>query len=469
MYSHRLLILLTLVMALTDLAVVVLSVAVAYYLRFETTLLPAPEERHSWQGYLSFVAVEALVFLIVFAARGMYHIRRNASRVDELQKVSVGVAIGALLTLGIVAFTARDLPYSRAVMAISWLAAVSLLWLARLLQFWLHGRLRRLGLGTERVLLVGSGQVARAVLEKIQNAPTWGYQVVGFVTDWSIPNATQLDNVPSLGSVDQVDTIVLNEGITEVIIAEPGLSHQQVLDIVRRLDRRKVSIQVFPDVFQLISSQVTISDLHGLPLVSVGDAALRGWRFAVKRVVDVVVSGIVLVLLSPVLLLIALLIKLTSPDGPVFFVQDRVGLDGRPLWVIKFRSMRPDAEDATGPVWATRGDPRSTRLGRLLRRFSLDELPQFVNVLIGDMSIVGPRPERPYFVEQFSQRIPNYWDRHREKAGLTGWAQVNGLRGDTSVEERTAYDLWYVENWNLWLDFKIMLRTIPAIFRSTHA
>jgi exopolysaccharide biosynthesis polyprenyl glycosylphosphotransferase len=179
--------------------------------------------------------------------------------------------------------------------------------------------------------------------------------------------------------------------------------------------------------------------------------------------VDVVISFAVLILVSPFMLMTALLIKLTSHDGPVFLVQERVGLDGRPFQMIKFRSMRPDAEKATGPVWAKKGDPRRTRFGTLLRRFSIDELPQFINVLFGDMSVVGPRPERPHFVEQFSMSVPRYLERHREKSGITGWAQVNGLRGNTSVEERTAYDLWYVENWTLWLDVKIMLRTMLAI------
>jgi exopolysaccharide biosynthesis polyprenyl glycosylphosphotransferase len=456
---------LALVMAAVDAAMVAVALAVAYWVRFGTTLLPEPEEAHPWDRYLPLLAVQAAVMVAVLATRGLYHIRRNASRVDELQRLATGVAVGAVVTVGIVAFTERDFPYSRGVLALSWLLAVPALLLGRLLQFWLQGRLRRLGVGAERVLLVGSGEVAQAVLAKISHAPDWGYQVVGFVADWSSPRATQLEGVPSLGNLDHIDEVVHRHRVTEIIIADPELTHQQVLDIVRRIDTREVSIQVFPDMFQLLSSQVTISDLHGLPLLSIHDATLRGWRATVKRVVDVVVSALVLVLISPFLLLVALLIKVTSPGGPVFYVQERVGLDGRPFWVIKFRSMRVDAEHASGPVWATRSDPRTTLLGRWLRRFSIDELPQFINVLLGDMSVVGPRPERPHFVHQFSQRIPNYWDRHREKAGLTGWAQVNGLRGDTSIEERTAYDLWYVENWNLWLDFKIMLRTIPAIFR----
>ncbi|MBC7262104.1 MAG: exopolysaccharide biosynthesis polyprenyl glycosylphosphotransferase [Chloroflexi bacterium] len=221
-------------------------------------------------------------------------------------------------------------------------------------------------------------------------------------------------------------------------------------------------------MFQIIASEISIDDLNGLPLLTVRDVALRGWRLAVKRAMDIVVSAATLILLSPLMLLIALLIKLDSP-GPVFYTQERMGLDAKPFQILKFRSMRVDAEQQTGPVWATRNDPRVTRLGAFIRRYSLDELPQFINVLLGDMSLVGPRPERPVFVEQFRQIVPRYMERHKEKAGITGWAQVNGLRGDTSIVERTKYDLWYIENWSLLLDIKILIKTFFNIFRDKNA
>jgi exopolysaccharide biosynthesis polyprenyl glycosylphosphotransferase len=198
------------------------------------------------------------------------------------------------------------------------------------------------------------------------------------------------------------------------------------------------------------------------------DVALRGWRLTVKRVLDFIGSAVALVMLSPLMMFVAILIKLDSA-GPVFFTQERMGLDGKRFMMLKFRSMRADAEDETGPVWATPNDTRRTRLGTFIRRLSIDELPQFINVLLGDMSLVGPRPERPVFVEQFRQSIPRYMDRHREKAGITGWAQVNGLRGDTSIIERTKYDLWYIENWSVALDFRIIARTFINIFTDRNA
>jgi exopolysaccharide biosynthesis polyprenyl glycosylphosphotransferase len=215
-----------------------------------------------------------------------------------------------------------------------------------------------------------------------------------------------------------------------------------------------------------MASEVGIGDLGGLPLLTMRDVALQGWKLTLKRGLDVVLSAIALVLMSPFLLLAALLVKLDSP-GPIFYIQERMGLDARPFKMIKFRSMRMDAE-MDGPGWTTPNDPRRTKLGSLLRRFNIDELPQLINVLIGDMSLVGPRPERPVYVEQFRQSIPRYMDRHREKAGITGWAQVNGLRGDTSIIERTKYDLWYIENWSLALDIKILIRTLAQWLLGTN-
>jgi exopolysaccharide biosynthesis polyprenyl glycosylphosphotransferase len=216
-----------------------------------------------------------------------------------------------------------------------------------------------------------------------------------------------------------------------------------------------------------MAGAISISELGGLPVLTVRDIALRGWRRVAKRILDVVGSMVGLVFLSPLMVMVAVLVQLES-RGPVFYVQERMGLDARPFPIIKFRSMRANAEK-DGPGWTTEGDPRRTKVGNLLRKTNIDEFPQLINVLIGDMSLVGPRPERPVYVEQFRRSIPRYMDRHREKAGMTGWAQVNGYRGDTSIAERTKYDLWYIENWSLSLDVKILVRTFLQFFRSPNA
>jgi Undecaprenyl-phosphate glucose phosphotransferase len=326
-------------------------------------------------------------------------------------------------------------------------------------------RLRERGTLAQRLIIVGGGSMAQRVLDGVQSTLELGYRVVGFVAD-DVPTGN-IKGLPVLGPTDEIGSIVDRVYPDEVIIALPEASHQEILSLISRCEKGGVSIKVFPDVFQALASEVSIDTVGELPLVTVRDIALRGWKLTLKRAVDLVISAIVLVFLSPLMLAVALLIKLDS-RGPVFFTQERMGLDARPFQIVKFRSMRADAEES-GPGWTVRDDPRRTRLGRIIRRLSIDELPQLVNVLVGDMSMVGPRAEQPAFVEQFMQVVPRYMERHKEKAGLTGWAQINGLRGDTSIAERTRFDLYYIENWSLLLDLKIMLKTIPHLLRDDHA
>jgi Undecaprenyl-phosphate glucose phosphotransferase len=306
-----------------------------------------------------------------------------------------------------------------------------------------------------RVIVVGSGDIGQMILQKLLHSPGMGYRVVGVVNGRA---HTSLHGVPMLGTVDQLPDLIVTHDIDEVIIGEPEATHQHLLRLIALCERGGAEIKIFPDVFQILASEMSIGDLNGLPLLNVRDVALRGWRLGLKRAMDVVGSAVGLIVLSPFLLLLAVLIKLDSP-GPVFYAQARMGLDAQPFWCLKFRSMCQDAEH-DGPGWTVKDDPRCTRIGAFLRRTNLDELPQLINVLLGEMSLVGPRPERPVYVEQFRRSIPRYMERHREKAGLTGWAQVNDLRGDTSIAERTKYDLWYIENWSLMLDIKILLRTL---------
>ena len=297
-------------------------------------------------------------------------------------------------------------------------------------------------MGDDRVLLIGAGEIGQMLMNKILHQPKLGYQIIGVVDAGKSGHPAAMDGVPTLGALADVPWIIDRYGIDDVIIGLPESSHQELVNIISLCEREKVGIRVFPDVFQFMASEVTIGDLGGLPLLTIRDVALQGWKLVLKRSMDIVVSGVTLVAISPFMLMAALLIKLDSP-GPVFYSQERMGLDAIPFKIIKFRSMRVDAEQS-GPGWTTPDDPRKTKLGAFLRRFNIDELPQLINVLVGDMSLVGPRPERPVYVEQFRQIIPRYMDRHREKAGITGWAQVNGLRGDTSIVERTKYDLWYI-------------------------
>ncbi|MBK6434069.1 MAG: undecaprenyl-phosphate glucose phosphotransferase [Anaerolineae bacterium] len=408
-------------------------------------------------NYLPILPLQVASILIVFLMQRLYYRRHNAPYLDEFYTLFGAVSIATLMSVAFTSLLFRDqIDYHRWMMIYLWALTLLLVTLGRILVTRALRLLQARGIGQGRVLLIGTGDAGRMILQKILHTPNLGYHIVGVVD--SNVSAAPVEAVPLLGTPADIPQIIEDYRVDEVIVALPEASHQEILGIVSMCEREKVSIRVFPDVFQIMANEVSISDFGGLPLLTVRDVALRGWKLALKRTVDVVGASLTLLFISPVMMLTALLIKLESP-GPVFYVQERMGLDAKPFPMLKFRSMRADAE-TNGPGWTVKNDPRRTRFGAIIRRISLDELPQFINVLVGDMSLVGPRPERPVYVEQFRQRIPRYMDRHREKAGLTGWAQVNGLRGDTSVVERTKYDVWYIENWSLALDFKIMIQTV---------
>ncbi|MFQ5854218.1 MAG: undecaprenyl-phosphate glucose phosphotransferase [Anaerolineae bacterium] len=452
-----------------DVAMVILTFVAAYKLWVLFPLRPIIDMA-PFQDYLIMLGVQIVVTLTVFFFYKMYHRTRIISYFDEVSRVFAGVSIATVTTVALTSFffknSVLEVDYSRGMVVYAWGLTVILVMVGRALYGVMAGMLRSHGVGRERVLIVGAGDVGQQMVRRAQTSPWLGYEVIGFVD--GVSGRDRVQGVPILGTPDDLSHIIDRYSISEVMIARPEADHKELLSIIDHCQDKKVTIKVFPSVFQIMASEVRLGDLNGLPLLTVRDSALRGWRLGLKRGVDIVVAGATLVLLSPVMLVMALLIKLDSP-GPVFYIQERMGLDAKRFPMIKFRTMRQDAEAETGPVWATADDPRKTRLGAILRRTSLDELPQFINVLLGEMSVVGPRPERPVFVEEFQKQIPRYMGRHREKAGITGWAQVNGLRGDTSIEERTKYDLWYTENWSLWLDFKIMLKTLVQALRDRHA
>jgi exopolysaccharide biosynthesis polyprenyl glycosylphosphotransferase len=436
-----------------------LAFVLGYFLRAELPLPAIPVNPPPLSNYLPMMIVHVVTILVVFYFGRMYHQRRAASRIDVGYAIAQNVSIGTLLAIALESLAFKnsglELDYPRGVIVYAWLLGILFTILGRELQRLITIYLRDRGVGRDNVLIIGSGEVAQAVVEKIRFSPNLGYNIVGAVNG---APGTLIADVPIIGTTGQLPELIDQYEVDEVIIALPEASHRELVQLVSKCQRGKVSIKVYPDIFAYIAGGLTVDDLNGLPLLSVRDVALRGWKLSLKRAMDIVGSTIGLVLLSPFLVLTAILIKLESP-GPVFFVQERMGLDGRPFPIIKFRSMRQDAE-RSGPGWTVQDDPRVTRVGRFLRATNWDELPNLINVFFGQMSLVGPRAEQPYYVERFREYIPRYMERHREKAGMTGWAQVNGMRGDTSIPERTKYDLWYVENWSLWLDIKIVLRTI---------
>ncbi len=448
-----------------DVALTCLAFVLAYFLR--------PREATPNQVippftyYLGMMVLSVIALVAVFFFYRLYHLNRGITRLDELYSVASATSISIIVGMALTTFVYRtEIDYPRTMIVYFWVSAIVLVGLGRVAHHTFRSAMYRRGWDESRLLIVGAGDAGQTILEKIRVSPQLGYRPVGFLDYERVGEMTL--GLPVLGGVDQLGDIVREHKIDEVIIALPEASHQDLLSIISRCEDGRVNIKIFPDVFQIMAAEVNVGDLNGLPLLTMRDIALRGWRLTAKRIVDIVLSAIVLVFISPLLMLIALLVKIDS-RGPALYWQERMGLDARSFPCFKFRSMRQDAEAETGPVWATRDDPRRTRAGAFLRKYSLDELPQFINVFLGHMSLVGPRPERPMFVDQFRQQIPRYMERHQLKAGITGWAQVNGLRGDTSIWDRTKYDLYYIEHWSLWLDFKIMILTALRFLRDPAA
>ncbi|MCU0520083.1 MAG: undecaprenyl-phosphate glucose phosphotransferase [Anaerolineae bacterium] len=459
-----------LALIITDAVMASLAFAVAYLLRRAIPIPDPAEGMGPLIEHVSMLVIHVLSVLSVYFFADLYSLAK-ASRVDELSGILVGCTIGTLIGVAVDSLALRDFvvgrDYSRMMVLYAWLLSVVLIALGRLLNDLWRRRVIRRGVGRRRVLLVGVGDIARMILQKMLWMPELGYDAVGVIT-LRDDEGQDLLGVPVVGKGADLARAIDDYAVDEVIIALPeDTAHRDLLWLISQCERGRVTVRVYPDLFQIMAGAISISELGGLPVLTVRDIALRGWRRVAKRILDVVGSMVGLVFLSPLMVMVAVLVQLES-RGPVFYVQERMGLDARPFPIIKFRSMRANAEK-DGPGWTTEGDPRRTKVGNLLRKTNIDEFPQLINVLIGDMSLVGPRPERPVYVEQFRRSIPRYMDRHREKAGMTGWAQVNGYRGDTSIAERTKYDLWYIENWSLSLDVKILVRTFLQFFRSPNA
>jgi Undecaprenyl-phosphate glucose phosphotransferase len=444
--------------------------ALAYFVRFETGLIPVTKGYPPFSQYATLAPFVGLLVPLAFQTQGLYRLRRGRSRVDDFFAVFVGtivaIVLGLIGTLYVQTYLASDAAKDRGAYEVSqyvWalflVLNVALAYGARALVRGALERRWRAGVGVKRVLIAGAGDLGRLVADKILEHAELGFRVAGFVDDSATGDHIGYRGLPLLGTLDETGEICQRERIDEVYVALPLEAHARMLTVIEQASRELSDIHVVPDLLQFMALRARLEDLDGVPIVSIHDVPLQGLNSALKRVIDVAISGVAILLLSVPAGIIALLVRLTSP-GNVFYRQERMGLDGKAFTVYKFRSMYANAEVDSGPVWARDDDPRCTPIGRLLRRWDLDEIPQFWNVLKGEMSIVGPRPERPFFVQQFKQRIPQYMLRHKVKAGITGWAQVNGWRGNTSIEKRIEYDLYYIENWSVGLDLKIMWLTL---------
>lgn len=451
---------------LTDAAEIIASFVIAYHLRFSLGLLPTEGVQPSLRDYFPGMVAAAVIWLLLLSRNGLYRMGQTRCLGDQLVAVFRTCALSFLLFLA-ATFFFRDRSYSRFVIASAWFLTVFFLSLNRTVFLRAVSRwLTRRGIGVTRVAVVGRGPHTEKILHNLTFRPPPGIVLVGSIGTGSIRfNGKE---IPDLGPVECVGDLLSAHRIDRLIITVPFEHHEQILEVLRECTKRKVSYDIVPDLFGMITTGFHATDLGGVPLLVFRSRPIDGWGAVAKRVMDVTVSAFLLVALAPLFAVIAFAIWRDS-GRPILFGQKRVGMDNRVFTMYKFRSMRVDAEEASGPVWATPDDPRRTKVGRFLRKWSLDELPQLWNVLRGDMSLVGPRPERPFFVERFREQVPRYLERHRVRAGLTGWAQVNGLRGNTSIEERTRFDIYYVENWSLWFDLKVLARTLVEWVKSRNA
>ena len=437
-----------------------LAMVCAYFLRFQFELIPVTKGQQAITSYLELLPIVTIVFPLAFAVQGLYSVRPTRSKAEEWLQVAIGSIVATVVLSGVLLWVrpgSPDVLYSRATLAIFLVCAIVLVILGRTLVRVFVERRHRLGKDLDRVLIAGNGELARAVVDRINaHRDELGFRVAGYLRNG---DDGQLAGLECLGIIADAENVVDAQKIDHVFVALPHASSQAMMALLDRLVRTPVSIHVVPDLLQFMVLRSRVEDIDGLPTINLSETPLEGWSRIVKRGFDLLVSGISLVVLSPVMALVALAIWFED-RGPVFYRQVRMGLDGKSFDILKFRSMRAGAEDDTGAVWADREDPRRTKVGRLIRAWSLDELPQLWNVVMGDMSVVGPRPERPQFVEQFRAEYPHYMLRHKVRAGMTGWAQVHGWRGNTSIRMRIEHDLYYIENWSLMLDMKILFLTV---------
>lgn len=448
-----------LILALLDALVIVVAFAGAYFFRFGLVPMLPGIGRPPFEPYLYPLPVVVVLWLTILKALGLYGRRGRNFGWDTIFALLGGVLLGSVF-LSAVGFVYRGFSYSRLVLLVAAGFAFVGLCVVRAVAVYGRGYLLKRGVGAKRTLVVGTSVGANELCRRLMNGPASDYYLVGVIKAGDGKGGA---GCKLLGELEDFFDVVARERVA-VVFFGGDVPDQVLLDLVLECDIKGIEVRMLPSTLELMASKVYADEALGVPVFALRQFRLTGFNRFIKRVMDVAAAASMLAAFGPAWLLTALLIKLTSP-GPVLYRQVRVGQDGRTFELFKFRSMRQDAEADTGPVFAKANDERVTLFGRFLRRTSLDELPQLLNVLKGDMSIVGPRPERPYFVEKFTSDVPRYVERHKVKSGMTGWAQVNGLRGNTSIARRVEFDLYYIENWSLLFDLKIILRTLAQVIR----
>ncbi len=447
-----------------DLCAIWLAQMVAVWIRFDSGWIPLDLGREPgiYHKYALAALVALPLYLIVFQVLKLYSRPQEGTFSHKIPRIVRACIFSVLIILDITALLKNIIPLSNAVVLVSFGTVTLLVVLERAIMFQLEIAWARRSPPYRRALVIGGGEDAARLIEALASDPRLRTSAVGLLT---FPGETAVPSIsPALicGTYDNLETAVKEHNIDQIVLTGHSLSHEATVELMLFCEQHLIRFNMVPNLFRMLTSRMEFNLVTGVPLLGISRWPLdQVWNRMVKRIVDIIGAVVGLILSAPFVALAALLIVRESP-GPVFYIQERCGRRGRTFRLYKLRTMAPDAEQEETPGWTVADDPRRTRIGSLLRRYNIDELPQFWNVLCGDMSLVGPRPERPYFVGQFAPDIAHYMWRHVSKPGLTGWAQVNGLRGDTSIAERVKYDLYYLEHWSLAFDFKILLRTLLA-------
>ena len=425
----------------------------AYWLRFVAEIIPVLSGYPDFSVYLVLLFVILLIWLIASGITRLYHCRAGLNRPQEVIRLT-GTLAWTILLFAFFTFFYREQSYSRLFVVLFIVLGPVFLFSVRRLAWSFIRRLRNRGVDARRILIAGTTPIARKVAAQLEMYRFLGFQVVGHLGE-----GDDAEDAPVLGKLEEVREVVAQERIHEIYVVLPPNLHASQEELLGALADSSVDVRLVPDMVEHMRLNAGVEELDGLPVILLSQTPLVGWSRWIKVVVDYFLGTLALLAFSPLMVVIALVVKCTS-RGPVLYHQERMGLDGVQFRMYKFRSMRIDAEAESGEVWTREDDERRTRFGAFLRKTSLDELPQLFNVLRGEMSLVGPRPERPVFVEKFRASVPDYMLRHKVKSGITGWAQVNGWRGNTSIEKRIEFDLHYIKNWSLGFDFKILWLTL---------
>lgn len=444
-----------------DAAMIIASFVLAYYIRIKADILPVNSDV-SFKHYLFYVLYILPIWLVIFALSGLYKIARERNYFNDLYKIFVSNAFAILIFI-VAIFFSRSFFFSRAILIIIPLLSVFLVFTARVIITSAQRHLYRYGWGVHGIIIIGNNKISHQLAREIIYVKRLGMKFLGIVNGLG-DRGKHPEDLKILGNVEDLQNVIKKQHPDEVILTDVGINRDKILDIIQACSDANVSFKFISDVYSIVTTSGNSSVLAGFPVMELKTIALDGWGRIVKRLFDIVFSLICLAIASPLILVMSILEKITSP-GPIIYSHERVGRDGKTFMLHKFRSMYTNAEYKVKKFWTDNdaNDPRITPFGKIIRKTNLDELPQLWNVLVGNMSFVGPRPEQPRWVDKFQKDIPEYFRRHRVKSGLTGWAAVNGLKGDTSIKERVRFDIFYIENWTFWFDIKIIIKTVFLI------